>query len=158
MVSGRQITLVSALRRSRTARISMSTGTNEVVDDSTFRRRRITSKWSRRARQSVRGCRRGARLIWHVRPLLRDVEGSGSDMSGTAGTALLSLAIQPRTMADQERLAQGLQKLMAEDPTIGSKMDQETGQTVISVMGEWQLETIIDRLKREFNVEASLGK
>ena len=71
---------------------------------------------------------------------------------------VISLAIEPKTKADQEKLGQGLQKLMAEDPTFRVKSDIETGQTVISGMGELHLEIIVDRLKREFNVEASVGK
>jgi elongation factor G len=71
---------------------------------------------------------------------------------------VISLAIEPKTKADQEKLGQGLGKLMAEDPTFRVKSDQETGQTVISGMGELHLEIIVDRLKREFNVEASVGK
>ena len=71
---------------------------------------------------------------------------------------VISLAIEPKTKADQEKLGQGLGKLMAEDPTFRVKSDQETAQTVISGMGELHLEIIVDRLKREFNVEASVGK
>jgi elongation factor G len=71
---------------------------------------------------------------------------------------VISLAIEPRTKADQEKLGQGLGKLMAEDPTFRVKSDQETGQVVISGMGELHLEIIVDRLKREFGVEASVGK
>jgi elongation factor G len=71
---------------------------------------------------------------------------------------VISLAIEPKTKADQEKLGVGLQKLMAEDPTFRVKTDTETGQTVIAGMGELHLEIIVDRLKREFNVEASVGK
>jgi elongation factor G len=71
---------------------------------------------------------------------------------------VIALAIEPKTKADQEKLGQGLAKLMAEDPTFRVKSDPETGQTVISGMGELHLEIIVDRLKREFNVEASVGK
>jgi elongation factor G len=71
---------------------------------------------------------------------------------------VISLAIEPKTKADQEKLATGLGKLMAEDPTFRVKTDQETAQTVIAGMGELHLEIIVDRLKREFSVEASVGK
>src|SRR5207244_467843 len=71
---------------------------------------------------------------------------------------VISLAIEPKTKADQEKLGQGLQKLMAEDPTFRVHTDQQTGQTVIAGMGELHLEIIVDRLKREFGVEASVGK
>src|SRR5499426_54045 len=71
---------------------------------------------------------------------------------------VISLAIEPKTKADQEKLGTGLGKLMAEDPTFRVRTDQQTGQTVIAGMGELHLEIIVDRLKREFNVEASVGK
>jgi elongation factor G len=74
------------------------------------------------------------------------------------GTALLSLAIKPKTQADEEGLRAGLGTLMAEDPTICIKTNQGTGEVVIGAMGELHLEIIIDRLKREFNVEASVGR
>jgi elongation factor G len=71
---------------------------------------------------------------------------------------VISLAIEPKTKADQEKLGMGLQKLMAEDPTFRVKTDQATGEVVIAGMGELHLEIIVDRLKREFNVEASVGR
>ena len=70
---------------------------------------------------------------------------------------VISLAIEPKTKADQEKLGMGLAKLMAEDPTFRVKTDPETGQVVISGMGELHLEIIVDRLKREFGVEATVG-
>jgi elongation factor G len=71
---------------------------------------------------------------------------------------VISLAIEPKTKADQEKLGQGLGKLKAEDPTFHVKTDDETGQVVIAGMGELHLEIIVDRLKREFSVEATVGK
>jgi elongation factor G len=71
---------------------------------------------------------------------------------------VISLAIEPKTKGDQEKLGTGLAKLMAEDPTFRVKTDEQTGQVVISGMGELHLEIIVDRLKREFSVEASVGK
>ena len=71
---------------------------------------------------------------------------------------VISLAIEPKTKADQEKLGLGLQKLQNEDPTFRTKTDQATGEVVISGMGELHLEIIVDRLKREFNVEASVGR
>src|SRR5262249_2717303 len=71
---------------------------------------------------------------------------------------VISLAIEPKTKADQEKLGVGLQKLMAEDPTFRVNTDQQTAQTIIRGMGELHLEIIVDRLKREFNVEAAVGK
>jgi elongation factor G len=71
---------------------------------------------------------------------------------------VISLAIEPKTKADQEKLGQGLAKLMAEDPTFRVNTDTQTGQTIIRGMGELHLEIIVDRLKREFGVEAMVGK
>jgi elongation factor G len=71
---------------------------------------------------------------------------------------VISLAIEPKTKADQEKLGQGMAKLMAEDPTFRVSTDEQTGQVVIAGMGELHLEIIVDRLKREFGVEASVGK
>jgi elongation factor G len=71
---------------------------------------------------------------------------------------VIHLAIEPKTKADQEKLGQGLSKLMAEDPTFRVNTDQQTGQTIIRGMGELHLEIIVDRLKREFGVEALVGK
>jgi elongation factor G len=71
---------------------------------------------------------------------------------------VISLAIEPKTKGDQEKLGQGLSKLMAEDPTFRVQTDEQTGQVVIAGMGELHLEIIVDRLKREFGVDASVGK
>jgi len=71
---------------------------------------------------------------------------------------VISLAIEPKTKSDQEKLGVGLQKLMAEDPTFRVNTDQQTGQVIIRGMGELHLEIIVDRLKREFSVEAMVGK
>ncbi len=71
---------------------------------------------------------------------------------------VISLAIEPKTKADQEKLGQGMSKLMGEDPTFRVATDEQTGQVVIRGMGELHLEIIVDRLKREFGVEASVGK
>jgi elongation factor G len=71
---------------------------------------------------------------------------------------VISLAIEPKTKSDQEKLGIGLAKLMGEDPTFRVKTDEQTGQVVIAGMGELHLEIIVDRLKREFSVEASVGK
>src|SRR6187455_1338541 len=71
---------------------------------------------------------------------------------------VILLAIEPKTKGDQEKLGQGLAKLMAEDPTFRVNTDEQTGQVVIRGMGELHLEIIVDRLKREFSVDASVGK
>ena len=70
---------------------------------------------------------------------------------------VISLAVEPKTKADQDKLGLSLQKLSEEDPTFRTHMDTETGQTIISGMGELHLEIIVDRLKREFNVQANVG-
>ncbi|VAV85689.1 Translation elongation factor G [hydrothermal vent metagenome] len=71
---------------------------------------------------------------------------------------VISIAIEPKTKSDQEKLGVSLQKLAVEDPSFQVKSDEETGQTIISGMGELHLEIIVDRLLREFKVEASVGK
>jgi elongation factor G len=73
-------------------------------------------------------------------------------------TPVISVAIEPRTKADQDKLGSALGKLTDEDPTFVVKFDEETGQTVISGMGELHLEILVDRLTREFNVAANVGK
>ncbi len=69
----------------------------------------------------------------------------------------VSIAIEPKTKADQEKMGIALQRLAEEDPTFRIKSDNETGQTIISGMGELHLEIIVDRMKREFQVEANIG-
>ena len=71
---------------------------------------------------------------------------------------VIAVAVEPKTKADQEKLGTALQKLSEEDPTFHVKTDEETSQTIISGMGELHLEIIVDRMKREFKVEANVGK
>jgi len=71
---------------------------------------------------------------------------------------VISIAIEPKSKADQEKLGLSLQKLATEDPSFRVRTDEETGQTIISGMGELHLEIIVDRLLREFNVGANIGK
>jgi len=71
---------------------------------------------------------------------------------------VISIAIEPKTKGDLEKLGTSLQKLMLEDPSFKVKTDEETGQTILSGMGELHLEIIVDRLLREFNVEANVGE
>ena len=71
---------------------------------------------------------------------------------------VISVAVEPKSKADQDKLGTGLQRLAEEDPTFRVSSDEETGQTLISGMGELHLEIIVDRLKREFNVEANVGR
>ncbi len=71
---------------------------------------------------------------------------------------VIAVAIEPRTTADQDRMAEALHKLSDEDPTFRVRVDEETGQTIISGMGELHLEILIDRMLREFRVQARVGK
>ena len=71
---------------------------------------------------------------------------------------VIQLAVEPKSKADQEKMSTALQKLAEEDPTFRASTDQETGQTIIAGMGELHLDIIVDRMKREFNVEANVGK
>ena len=76
----------------------------------------------------------------------------------TFPTPVISVAIEPRTRDDQDRLGDSLQRLSEEDPTFKVRYDEETGQTVISGMGELHLEVIVDRMRREHRVEANVGR
>ncbi|WP_040792688.1 elongation factor G [Nocardia paucivorans] len=71
---------------------------------------------------------------------------------------VIEVSIEPKTKSDQEKLATAIQKLAEEDPTFSVKLDAETGQTVIGGMGELHLDILVDRMKREFKVEANVGK
>jgi elongation factor G len=70
----------------------------------------------------------------------------------------VSIAIEPKTKIDQEKMSMAMQRLAEEDPTFRIRVDAETGQTIIAGMGELHLEIIVDRMKREFNVEANIGQ
>jgi elongation factor G len=78
--------------------------------------------------------------------------------SMTFPAPVISVAVEPKSKADQDKLSTGLQRLAEEDPTFRVTTDEETGQTLISGMGELHLEIIVDRLKREFNVDANVGR
>lgn len=71
---------------------------------------------------------------------------------------VIAQAVEPKTKADQEKMGIALQRLASEDPSFRVKTDEESGQTIISGMGELHLEILVDRMKREFNVEANIGK
>ena len=71
---------------------------------------------------------------------------------------VISVAVEPKTKADQEKMGIALGKLAEEDPSFRVNTDEETGQTIISGMGELHLEIMVDRMKREFNVEVNVGK
>ena len=78
--------------------------------------------------------------------------------SMTFDKPVIHIAVEPKTKADQQKMGTGLQKLAEEDPTFTVHTDEETGQTIIGGMGELHLEIIVDRLMREFKVEANIGK
>jgi elongation factor G len=71
---------------------------------------------------------------------------------------VISQAVEPKTKADQEKMGIALNRLAQEDPSFRVHTDEESGQTIISGMGELHLEILVDRMKREFNVEANVGK
>jgi elongation factor G len=71
---------------------------------------------------------------------------------------VISMAVEPKTKADQEKMGMALGRLAQEDPSFRVRTDEESGQTIIAGMGELHLEIIVDRMKREFNVEANVGK
>ena len=71
---------------------------------------------------------------------------------------MIAVAVEPKSKADQDKLGAGLARLAEEDPTFRVTSDEETGQTIIDGMGELHLEIIVDRLKREFNVDANVGR
>ena len=98
----------------------------------------------------LKGVRTGDTLCDPRNPILLEVM--------TFPDPVLSMAIEPKTKQDQEKLGVGLGKLVHEDPTFKVQTDDDTGQTVISGMGELHLEVFVDRLKREFGVDANVGK
>ena len=71
---------------------------------------------------------------------------------------VISVAIEPKTKGDQEKLGTAIQRLAEEDPTFKVYTDEETGQTIIAGMGELHLDILVDRMRREFKVEANVGK
>ncbi len=73
-------------------------------------------------------------------------------------TPVIMVAIEPRSTADQDKLAQAMQKLSEEDPTFQVRVDENTGQTIIAGMGELHLDVLVDRMRREFNVQANVGR
>ena len=71
---------------------------------------------------------------------------------------VISVAVEPKTKADQEKMGTALARLAEEDPTFKVRTDEETGQTIISGMGELHLDIIVDRMNREFKVDCNVGK
>nr|WP_281374004.1 elongation factor G [Allobranchiibius huperziae] len=89
---------------------------------------------------------------------LSDVSNQVVLESMTFPEPVISVAIEPKTKGDQEKLGTAIQKLAQEDPTFQVEQDEETGQTIIKGMGELHLDILVDRMKREFHVEANVGK
>nr|WP_279538949.1 elongation factor G [Allobranchiibius sp. GilTou38] len=89
---------------------------------------------------------------------LSDVSSQVVLESMTFPEPVISVAIEPKTKGDQEKLGTAIQKLAQEDPTFQVEQDEETGQTIIKGMGELHLDILVDRMKREFHVEANVGK
>ena len=71
---------------------------------------------------------------------------------------VISVAVEPKTKEDQEKMGIALERLAQEDPSFRLRTDEESGQTIISGMGELHLDVLVDRMRREFNVEANMGK
>ena len=78
--------------------------------------------------------------------------------SMTFPAPVINVAIEPKTKSDQEKLGTAIQRLAEEDPTFQVRTDEETGQTIIAGMGELHLEVLVDRMRREFKVEANIGR
>ena len=136
-------------------------------DEGDSRARRTAAAATRQQpRAARRGVRRrvggGYRAFEHrYRGHARRGGRSGAGNSGgddLPGAGHISQAIEPKTKADQEKLSVALQRLAEEDPTFSVRGDEETGQTIISGMGELHLEIIVDRLLREFRVDANIGR
>ncbi len=118
-------------------------------------------------RASALKSRRSAPAISRLRSGLKDVT-TGDTLSDPGKVIILekmefpepviSVAVEPKTKVDQEKMGLALQRLAKEDPSFRVHTDQESGQTIISGMGELHLEIIVDRMKREFKVEANVGK
>lgn len=89
---------------------------------------------------------------------LSDIQDQVVLESMTFPEPVISVAIEPKTKGDQEKLGMAIQKLAQEDPTFQVEQDEETGQTIIKGMGELHLDILVDRMRREFNVEANVGK
>ena len=88
---------------------------------------------------------------------LCDVQGPVVLETMTFPDPVIEIAVEPKTKADQEKMSQGLQRLAAEDPSFQVSSDTESGQTIMKGMGELHLDILVDRLKREFKVEANIG-
>ena len=139
---------------------------SQVLNSTKDRKERIGKIYQMHANKREELSRAGAGEIIAVAGLKQTTTGETlSDNqkpivleSMTFPAPVIDVAIEPKTKADQEKLGTAIQKLAEEDPTFRVHNDEETGQTVISGMGELHLEILVDRMKREFKVEANVGK
>ena len=138
----------------------------QVLNSTKDRKERIGKIYQMHANKREELPRAGAGDIIAVAGLKQTTTGDTlSDLhkpvvleSMTFPAPVISVAIEPKTKADQEKLGTAIQKLAEEDPTFQVQNDEETGQTIIKGMGELHLEILVDRMRREFNVEANVGK
>jgi elongation factor G len=138
----------------------------QVLNSTKDRKERIGKIYQMHANKRVEMPRAGAGDIIAVAGLKQTTTGDTLSDSAkpiilesmTFPAPVISVAIEPKTKSDQEKLGVAIQKLAEEDPTFKVNQDEETGQTVIAGMGELHLEILVDRMRREFNVEANVGK
>ncbi|MGO1487241.1 MAG: elongation factor G [Arachnia sp.] len=139
---------------------------SQVLNTTTGKRERIGKIYQMHANKREEIESIGAGLICAVMGLKNTTTGDTlSDPSNpivlesmTFPAPVIEQAIEPKTKSDQEKLGMAIQRLAEEDPTFRVHTDEETGQTIIAGMGELHLEVLIDRMRREFNVEANIGK
>jgi elongation factor G len=139
---------------------------SQVLNSTKDRKERIGKIYQMRANKRDERAGAGAGEIIAVAGLKQTTTGDTLSDSNNAvilesmifPEPVIDVAIEPKTKADQEKLGTAIQKLAEEDPTFRVHNDEETGQTVISGMGELHLEVLVDRMKREFKVEANVGK
>jgi elongation factor G len=143
----------------------LDTGT-QVLNSSKGRKERIGKIYQMHANKREERPRAGAGHIVAVMGLKDTTTGETlSDPSSPVilesmnfPAPVISVAIEPKSKGDQEKLGTAIQRLSDEDPTFQVRTDEETGQTIIAGMGELHLEVLVDRMKREFRVEANVGK
>ncbi|WP_404829338.1 elongation factor G [Epidermidibacterium keratini] len=139
---------------------------DQVINSTKDRKERIGKIYQMRANKREEHANAGAGEIIAVAGLKQTTTGETLCdpanpivlESMTFPDTVLSVAIEPKTKSDQEKLSIAIQKLAEEDPTFKVELDEESGQTIISGMGELHLEVLVDRMRREFNVEANVGK
>ncbi len=143
MAKGDQVLNATSGKKERLGRI-LEMHSNEQIDIDEIRTGDIA------AAIGMKGTKTGDSLADPTNPIQLE--------SMTFPEPVISVAIEPKTKADSEKLSEGLQRLADEDPTFNVRTDEETGQTIIAGMGELHLDIIVDRLMREFRVEANVGR